>query len=1001
VSELTCPACGAPNSDLNPRCARCGAPLPEESRHTKASPDPALADTVLSSSEATVPATPPLAVPIDARPGVHLGRFTVLEELGRGSMGVVVKAHDPGLDRMVAIKILRPDGVDLLGAQEARERLLREAKAMARVSHRNVVSVHEVAIEGDQVLVVMELIQGRTLRVWLREQPRSTEEIVSAFLQAGRGLAEVHRSALVHRDFKPDNILVGADGRVCITDFGLVGLVQEQVDSKKTTWNAAEPRAPAPVLTTGTGVLMGTPAYMAPEQHQLRRADARADQFAFCVALYEALYGERPFDGGGYEKIKENVLAGVILPAPAGATVPARLRRIAVRGLAVDPAGRYPSMDALLADLEKDPRVARRRVLLGAAAAGLVGVAGYFAVQGNVRCKDGPSRLAGVWDPPVKAAVEKAFLGTGKPYAADAYQRTAKVLDERAAAWVAMYTDSCQATHVRGEQSAQLLDARTGCLDRRRTELAALVAVLGGEPGPDVVQRAVEAAYALPGLESCNREAVLSAVPLPSDPAAPPRIAAARAALAKASALLETKRSKDGLETVQSIEEEVRALAYSPLLAEWLFVRGALERETGDFNAAEATLRSAAVEAARAKNDALLARVWTLAIDVVGLRKDHYPEALSLEAAGVGAVERAGGDPLLRGKLLTNLALVQGRKGDWGPATATAQEAVALLEKLPGGEGPDLATACNAQGIIFTQQRKQKEALASNERALHIRERLFGESNRTVANSLASVAVAYASQGEPEKGLPLARRAVAIAEQILGPDHPATGNFLGNLAIILTDAGHPEEALQVQLRALDSQEKTLGPNHPHVAKTLCNVAYALEVIGRLDEAQSYLERAVAVVEKSTGPKHPDFGRDQESLGRVLCLQGQVTQGLAHVQRGIAVFEELGEKDGPDMALLLGSQGRCLLRAGQTARARASLERAVSIAAAREADLEPSEAAAVQFALAQALWHAPADRKRAVELATQARGGFSKEGGRYRKDAAEVTAWLEAHPGGGP
>ena len=1014
MSDIPCPACGAASSELNPRCAKCGALLPEESRNVELSTDPALAVTTPAQGAAPAPE-------IRVRPGTHLGRFVVEEELGRGSMGVVVKARDPSLDRTVAIKILRPEVLGQMSATEARERLLREAKAMAKVSHRNVVSVHEVDVAGDQVLIVMEHIRGRNLRAWLGEQPRSLEQILDVFLQAGRALAEVHRAGLVHRDFKPDNVLVGAGDRVCVTDFCLVGPGRETRDggpgvvgSQAVTRSLDMARAPAPldvvgnpeIAITGTGVLMGTPAYMAPEQHQLQRADARADQFAFCVSLYEALYGQRPFAGQTYEVIQASITAGILRPLPEGAAVPARLRRIALRGLVVRPEDRYPSMDALLADLERDPRVARRRALLGAVAAGLVVIAASGVVMAARNradlCRGGASRLAGVWDVPARAGVEKVFLATGKPYAGDTYRRVEKVLDERAAAWVSMYTDSCEATHVRGEQSAQLLDARTDCLGRRRAELSALVALLASGPSADVLDRAVEAAHALPGLDACaNRDALLSAVPLPADPAAVARIDAARAALAKASAQLQTMHPREGLETVLSIESDVRAIGYAPLLAEWLYFRGALAAVTGDIHAAEATLRTAAIEAARAKNDALLARIWTAELEVLGLEHARYDEALALEAPALGAVERAGSDPFLRGRLLAMVAQVLSLKGERARALSTARSAVGALEKAPGGEGPDLARVLNFQGSILARQHQLEEARASFERSLHIRERIFGENHRAVAVSLNNLASWFQANGEPEKALPLSRKAAVILEQLHGGDDAMVGEALLKLAAILTELGRHEEAVQTFRRGLATQEKALGGEHPIFASYLIQGAHSLQLQGRHAEARPHLERALAILEKIHGPKHVEVAKTRASLGHSLCELGLTPVGETQLQRAMAVFEEIGEKDRPDMAIALGMLGRCSLRVAQPVKARAPLEQALSITRARPDDMDGPDIAEVEFALAQALWSAPAERKRAVELVTEARDQFTRAGGRHVKEAARVEAWMKDHraPGG--
>jgi hypothetical protein len=315
-------------------------------------------------------------------PGDRLGRFEVVGELGAGGMGVVYTAHDADLQRKVAVKLLRPEVlVGPLHAAEARARLLREAQAMARLAHPNVIAVHEVGTAGERVFVVMELVEGGTLAGWLKAAPRSPRAIVDVFIQAGRGLAAAHRAGLVHRDFKPDNVLVDRDGRARVTDFGLVGTVDEPVDLDTTV----KAGMALNVALTQTGAVLGTPSYMSPEQFQGRPADARSDQFAFCVALYEALYGRRPFGGRGYRELHRNVIEGKVEAAPPGARVPAALRRVLLRGLDVDPGARWPDMDGLLAALERATPGARRAWALAGVAAALVagGVAALVVAGGE------------------------------------------------------------------------------------------------------------------------------------------------------------------------------------------------------------------------------------------------------------------------------------------------------------------------------------------------------------------------------------------------------------------------------------------------------------------------------------------------------------------------------------------------------------------------------------------------------------------------------------------
>src|SRR5690606_10655235 len=306
-------------------------------------------------------------------------------------MGVVYVAYDEQLDRRVAVKLLRKTETDTQG----KARLEREAQAMARLSHPNVVTVHEVGTHQGQVFVAMEFVDGGDLRGWLKSQPRSWQQIVAVFCQAGEGLAAAHAAGIVHRDFKPDNVLVGNDGRVRVADFGLAHAHDEVLDRGELEPSMSSSTSSSNRLDqalTRTGALMGTPAYMAPEQYAGRRTDARTDQFAFCVALWEGLYGRRPFSGANMIALSTAIAEGTIDEPPADTEVPAWLRVALVRGLSPRPDHRWPSMPTLLEVLGNDPQLRRRRrlriaTIVGATAivlAGLSYVAGK-ALRENAR----------------------------------------------------------------------------------------------------------------------------------------------------------------------------------------------------------------------------------------------------------------------------------------------------------------------------------------------------------------------------------------------------------------------------------------------------------------------------------------------------------------------------------------------------------------------------------------------------------------------------------------
>ena len=303
----------------------------------------------------------------------RIGRYAVLRKLGEGGMGAVYAAYDEELDRRVAIKLVREH---LAGDTLGRARMQREAQALARVSHPNVVQVYDVGGHGDQVFIAMEHVRGVTLREWQAAidagSPAGRAALIDMYVQAGRGLAAAHAAGLVHRDFKPDNVLVGDDGRARVLDFGIAASRGAAPPVRARAEGPADALASTAVLDalsrelTGAGAVIGTPAYMAPEQFLAQPSDARTDQFSFCVALYAALYGEEPFGGDSFVARQVAVTSGEVAPPPPGARVPAWLRAVVVRGLALRPEDRHPSMEALLAALVADPEVARRRRLRGA-----------------------------------------------------------------------------------------------------------------------------------------------------------------------------------------------------------------------------------------------------------------------------------------------------------------------------------------------------------------------------------------------------------------------------------------------------------------------------------------------------------------------------------------------------------------------------------------------------------------------------------------------------------
>src|SRR3954452_10657418 len=450
----------------------------------------------------------PSHLPIDSAStplgrGAIIGRYLILGLVGRGGMGEVYAAYDPELDRKVAVKLLRVKAGNGVSMAEGRQRTLREAQAIARLSHPNVVVAYDVGTFEDKVFIAMEFVDGNTVTFWLEQQPRSWQEILRVFIAAGHGLTAAHEKGLVHRASKPDNVMVGRDGQVRVMAFGLArqmdrpGIKEHRPrgtppgsrrgDLEVGTGTLPLEHQAAPIdqgtlvlnpglsdsgasmqsisglfdaRLTRTGAMMGTPAYMAPEQFFGKETDSRTDQFSFCVSLYEALYGERPFPGKKLSELTANVVQGTIRAAPAGTKVPFWVRRILLRGLRSAPAERYPSMAELLAALGKDPRAERRKWAVGATVAMLPLVVGLGVRQSLIDrralCDGAGEKLAGIWDlhppdqpeGPRQSQIHAAFMRTGKSYAADVYETVTRALTSYAQNWATMYKQTCEATQI-------------------------------------------------------------------------------------------------------------------------------------------------------------------------------------------------------------------------------------------------------------------------------------------------------------------------------------------------------------------------------------------------------------------------------------------------------------------------------------------------------------------------------------------------------------------------
>ena len=873
----------------------------------------------------------------------HSSRYTVLEQLGKGGMGVVYLAHDRELNRRVALKVLRPES----RSEAADARLQREAQAMARLDHPNVVAVFDVGrLEEGQLFVAMELVDGLSLRKWLTDEERGVRAILRAFVDAGRGLAAAHEAGLVHRDFKPDNVLVGKDGGVRVADFGLARVAQaNEGGAMQEPSDANLPPLPDSFIEplTRTGALVGTPLYMAPEQLRGEPSDARSDQFGFCVALYEALYRERPFDAKTAPALLATITAGP--RRPKSRKVPGRIFEALRRGLLADPAQRWPSMDELLLELERDPARARLRMAVATLAIALIASAGALgwktSRERDQLCKGAERKLSAVWDPMRQQALRASFAATRLPYAASAADQTVRNLDAYASGFVSGHQEACEATQLRGEQSAAVEDLRMACLEARRQALSALVDELV-KADAGVVDRAPRASQGLPELAACADVPALQApAPMPPGAEVRARIAAIGKEVARAEAIRLTGRFKEGLPIAAAAVVEAQKTGYAPLLAEAEYGLGRLTEESGDSHGAEEHFHEALFTATRGHAEEVALRAATALAINVGRLQARVREGRLWARLAQSTLPRVG----------------DGRHEQW------LEQALGLLDYADG---------------------KFAEAGRHYQRALDLVVHLYGSSSLRSGDLLNSLGGVANALGRYDEAAALYARALKVFEIGYGPDSPRLGPAISNLATIPYARGRYAEAEQGFRRVLVLYEKSFKPNHPRIAGALMNLAEAVQQQGRIDEAVGLHRRAVALSVAAHGDQHAQTLRGRVNLAAALLARGEVAPARAEVQRALSVQRTEMGPEHPDVVRTLAVLGDVDRRDGRLEAAQADYERALLLAV-KVLGAEHADTAGVHLAIAELLL----DRRKlaaALESARTARAIYEKSLGKESPDA---------------
>ena len=919
------------------------------------------------------------------QPAEQVGRFHVLRLIGAGGMGRVYAAYDPQLDRRVALKVLLEQRDP---ADDAR--LVREAQALARLSHPNVVAVHDVGAHDGHLFVAMEFVEGITLREWMQQNapgsPGRMKALLDILVQAGSGLRAAHQADLVHRDFKPGNVLVGADGRVRVVDFGLARFERATSSGDTTDLEVSaelppfEPRShvtadpsKSPLLAplTRTGRVVGTPAYMAPEQFLAEGVDAASDQFGFCVTAWEAVFGVRPFAVRTVATALQTIREGRVA-RPAEVECPRALETALRRGLAYSASRRHPDMAALLGALRavqselhgKAPAPKRRALWLTSLA--LTGVISWIAFglgrSDSQLCTGAEQRLVGAWDDAVATKVEQAFLGTGASFAPEAWARFDRELDAYAQAWTAGHRDACEAAQVRKEQSTELMDLRMACLEARRRDLAALTEVYA-VADVDMIARADEALEGLEPVEPCSDvEHVQHRGSLPAGSEQAEHAEEILAAIARSAALEAAGRYTEALEVADEATKSADALGFRPVMARAHLQLGKVRMALRQGEAALAELERAYLLAQRYDVPEVAFEASRLLVQVSGNGLMRFPEGRWWAEAARFEAE-AVDDELELSRLHVALGLFARVQGRFGQAGEHFEEAVALLRQGGRTEHPAYVNAVAVLGELRMVHGGPDRALPLLEEARTVSERLRGANHPAMARLHLDYAHLYQLQGDLDRALEHARLALRLSESAFGPDHVALYPVFEELADVFQERGEAEEAIamlewgldlskpeppddaqRAQLlarkgeilfhqrdflrseavfrKAVELSRSAAGDFHPQTARVKIWLGAALGGLGKRQEAVALIEAGLAAGEAALGGEHPNIASTHDALAMEMERIGDYEAALEHIERSLQIS---AAAYGPDSFPLLRPHGNMCSVLGHLGRIEEAIE----------------------------------------------------------------------------
>jgi tetratricopeptide (TPR) repeat protein len=925
--------------------------------------------------------------------GASVGRYLIVELIGAGGMGEVYRAYDPQLDRKVALKVLRVAGPESIDGA----RVLREARALARQNHANVVTVYDAGIDGERVHIAMELVEGETLAQWLKER-HGWRETLALFIGAGRGLAAAHASGLVHRDFKPQNVMVSREGqhsetRVRVMDFGLArAAVGRESDAVVTVAGANE----LPLELTAAGTLVGTPAYLAPEVYAGQTADERADQFSFCVALWLGLFGTRPFVGDVAFELAAAAARGDIAPPPSTSTVPTWLRKVALRGLAARPQDRWADMTTLLAALQRDPSRRRRVVVVLAAVAGaaalVLGTTWAAAAARSRACDDEGRSIDLVWNDATAEIVRERFVATGLELAEPTFARARERLDAYAEQWSTAAREICMRDDAASEASTI-----SACMQARRSALAKTVDVFLRAEDRDVIA-AIGAATRLGAISDCRDDAYLAGRAAASQlQGTPEERDAIERGLAECDALLDLGRYDEGVAVAEHTLAAAEELGAAGLVANVRAQLGDALFLAGDVDRAKNELMSAYFAASAVGDDRTASAAARRIFSIVGEQGGRTDDALLWSRLAETAIARDVGDTTLaRANLLSIRARVDQVAGDLPAAVADARAALELTEAFYGTEHPDVASALNTLGAIYLQQGDDRAAEAAFERGLALVERTYGDSHPEVARFLHNLAGVSYRRVDLAKTRALTERSLEIKLRWFGAESREVANSLVGLGNLELREGRFAEAQDHFGRALAIYRRIHSGDHPVLLEVLANLAHAEHGAVHLETAEALYRERLAMAERLFGGEHVKVADALVDLSSALAYRRADREAEALMRRALAIYEKTVPPDHPSLVEALDVLGKQLVDQGRDREAIGVLERSLKVQEAQAA-VDPLYRARARYHLARAVWNAERDAARARELADGAKTDYEAAGEAAAQEQRKLTTWRKAVP----